>query len=244
MDVTTLSPFRQEFLRRTELRKDDERRVVERDQKHRKDKEEREKKADREDRETGDMILIMATETELAEFSVTLDAYDAATVEALQINEERSSEVRKELDRMLEEAYVLPDGRRVFKTEDGLRVFDERGVEVENFDPSEIEETRPHWEKFARTVAEEKALAQERQQLFEYQAKLDEARERVDNDEKPLTHNELESLKASIENDKPNAVKRVLGEEVTTPTTVADHEAAFDPASLASLIRKPGMSPT
>ena len=46
------------------------------------------------------------------------------------------------------QAYLLPDGRRVFKTEDGSRVFDEHSIEVTDFDPETIEDWRPRREAF------------------------------------------------------------------------------------------------
>lgn len=69
--------------------------------------------------------------SEIAEFEVDLDRYDTATVAALQENEVQLAQVRERMDALLGQAYVLPDGRRVFKTEDGLRVFDESGKELD-----------------------------------------------------------------------------------------------------------------
>lgn len=234
MDVSTLSPFRLEFLRRAEWRREDDRKVQERELKARKDKEEREKKADREDRIEEVLFAVMVTDQEIADFTVTLDTYDAATIEALQKNEEALVKVREELSRMLDKAYVLPDGRRVFKTEDGLHVFDEHGVEVKGLDPDEIEEWRPKWDRFTKELAAESDLIQEQEQIFDYQAKLDDARERAEDTEHPLTHDELEELKAKLEKSKPDAVKRVLGEDtVPAPTSEQD----FDPSTLT--LRKP-----
>lgn len=46
--------------------------------------------------------------------------------------------VQEDLRIMVDKAYVLPDGRRVFKTEDGMRVFDEHGEEIKGFDPDPV----------------------------------------------------------------------------------------------------------
>ncbi len=88
MEMLPISAFRSEFLRRAEWRKDDDRRAIERDIKLRKDKEERDKKDDKDRGADEILAVVMATETEIADFTVTLDAYDAATIEALQKNEE------------------------------------------------------------------------------------------------------------------------------------------------------------
>ncbi len=137
---------------------------------------------------------------------------------------------------MLDKSYVLPDGRKVFKTEDGLHVFDEHGVEVKDFDPNEIEAWRPSYEKFFETTTQHQQLTTERDQLLDYQAKVDDARERTEDTEHPITHDELEELKADLEKSKPDAVKLVLGEE-TEMERAAKSEAGFDPSTLA--LRKP-----
>lgn len=234
MDVSTLPPIRLEFLRRAEWRREDERKIVERELKARKDKEEREKKADREDQFEDVLFAVLATDQEIADFTVTLDTYDAATIEALQKNDEELNKAREQLTRLLDQAYVLPDGRKVFKTEDGSKVFDEHGLEVKDVEPDTIEPWRPKWETFNANVQAVDALSEERQQLVDYQTKLDEARERIENDEEPLTHDELEDLKARIERDKPDAVKRVLGDEAASAPA---SEQDFDPSTLT--LRKP-----
>lgn len=237
MEVSSPSTMRQEFLRRAEWRKDDERRIAERDFKARKDKEEREKKDEKTRDAEETLLVVIASEAEIGAFTVTLDTYDAATVEALQQNDEQLIKVREELTKMLDKAYVLPDGRKVFKTEDGLRVFDEHGIEVKNLDPDEIEEWRPKFEQFFGVTEEENRLIEERAGLVDYQNKLDEARERTRDSDHPLTRDELEELKARIDKDKPDAVKRVLDENVDADRA-PQAGAEFDPSSLNPL-RKP-----
>jgi hypothetical protein len=228
VEMLTLSALQQEFLRRAEWHREDDRKFLEREHKARKDKEEREKKAQGEDRFEEVLIAVMATDQELTDFTVTLNTYDAATIEALQQNEQDIIKVREELTRLLDQAYVLPDGRKVFKTEDGLHVFDEHGVEVQDIDPETIEPWRPKWETFSAERNALESLSDERQQLFDYQTKLDEARERIEDKDEPLTHDALEDLKARLEKDRPEAVKRVLGE---APDPAAPSEE-FDPSKL------------
>jgi hypothetical protein len=71
--------------------------------------------------------VAMATDTQIAEFRVELDDYRAATVESLMEDEQRLAEIRERIEKELAQAYVLPDGRRVFKFRDGVRVIDEFG---------------------------------------------------------------------------------------------------------------------
>ena len=87
----------------------------------------------------------LASSEELAAYRVELSMYDTATVEALMDNQEKLDEVRDRIDVMLTEAYVLADGRRVFRTKDGLHVLDEQGQELSKdiIDPDSIADHKP-----------------------------------------------------------------------------------------------------
>ena len=67
----------------------------------------------------------VATDMQIQEFEAKLDRYEAATVAALIENQERLDVVTAQMIVLLDQTYVLEDGRRVFKTEDGTQVFDE-----------------------------------------------------------------------------------------------------------------------
>lgn len=230
MDASPIPFYRLEFARRAEWRRDEDERRLHREKhfKDRKEKEEREKREDAQaDAADAVAAAVFASDENITEFRAQIDVYDAATVEALHLNEIKLVKVEKELREMLEQAYVLPDGRRVFKTEDGLRVFDEDGNEVEDFDPDEIEEWRTSWEKFDDVRQEQIELLEERAALHEYQGLLDDTREALD--QEGLTEEELEGLKKRLEENKPDAVKRVLGEDATP---APDPRPDFDPATL------------
>ena len=206
METLALSIVRLEFARRAEWRREDEERVL--------DHIKAEKKHEQEEREADEAALadyafaVLASETDIANFTVKLDAYDAATIEALHENEAALVKTREELRLMLDKAYVMPDGRKVFKTEDGKRIFDEKGQEVKNFDPDQIEDWRPRWERYSAEAEKRDALLKERQQLNDYQAELDEARERTGED--GLTKDDLDDLERRLDGDMPEAVRRHL----------------------------------
>lgn len=191
---------------------------------------------------------VIATMQEVAEFRVKIDDYDAKTVEALMENRELMDAVRKKIDAALEQAHELPDGRKVFKTKDGLRVFDQDGHELasEMIDPSEIDDNKVRWETFKAWKDEKVALEAKQQQLLEYQAKLDEARERLDNGD--ITQKELDDLKADLAADMPNAVREKLG--IEEPKENADpvrEIAASNPAQpdeMGELLRQTGRGAT
>lgn len=174
--------------------------------------EERKKKEEADRLETSDalQLLIYASPIAVSEFEQRLDLYERATIEALMENQEALDESSDRLDALLGEAYELPDGRRVFKTENGLRVFDENGTELsaEELDPDLIEAHRPRWETFKAEKDAHDALTEERQELLDYQEKLDDARERLD--QGGLTESDLDELEALLEDDVPEAVTRRL----------------------------------
>ena len=74
--------------------------------------------------------VLMASQDQIIQFGKKLDRYDEATVRALMKNQESLEEVNARLDALLDRAYVMQDGRRVFKTDNGTKVFDEFGQEV------------------------------------------------------------------------------------------------------------------
>lgn len=202
------------------------------------------------------MEIVLASTESVAEFRVQLDEYDAATVEALMENQVALDAVRERIRLMLEEAHVLEDGRRVFKTKDGTKVYDEYGQEVppEVIDPDTIADDKPKWEDYKEELDEYGRLAEEREQLLDYQRKLDEARERLDQGE--ITQDELDTLKADLAADMPDAVRVKLGLEkpqadaAPTPEVQAVEVAAAQveakpalPSNMDDLMQKTGLSP-
>ncbi|MCP2000892.1 hypothetical protein [Nitrobacter winogradskyi] len=180
-----------------------------------------------------------------------MDKYDTATVGALIENQEAIDAVRARIDAMLEEAYVLPDGRRVFKTKDGTRVFDEYGKEATKIvDPDAIDERHPTWEAFKAETDAKVKLEEDRQQLLEYQAKLGEARERLDKGE--ITKDELEELKSGLAEDMPDAAREKLGLDQPRANSVSAQSAkpaevaaaAAMPSNMDALMRDTGLGPS
>lgn len=190
----------------------------------------REEKREKEDERVQSMeelvIAVLASSTEIESFKMELNTYDAATIEALIENEEALKKVREDLKVMLDRAYILPDGRRVFKTEDGTRVFDEHGAEVKDFDPQSIGDERPRWEAFISAKDDEQKLTEERDQLHEYQGRIDTARDRLD--DKGLTQAELDELRKDLSENMPASVKARLPDAGALERTAAEHAAPED----------------
>jgi hypothetical protein len=160
---------------------------------------------------------ILASSQSIAAFEVKLDRYDTAVVEALLENEEALLAINSKINAMLDQAYILPDGRRVFKTENGLQVFDEFGVELDGevFPPESVPDHLPRWERFVELRGQVDELNQERQELLNYQNRLDEARDTLDDD--ALTEQDCLDLGDELDAAMPDAVREKLGLEVKAP---------------------------
>lgn len=234
MDGLERQITRHEFARRAARVWEQQRRLVD---------EQRRKREEKELRGEDDFADIaqaaaLATEAQVAAFSAQLDIYDASVIEALRANERELERVGAEVDALLEQAYLLPDGRRVFMTEDGQRVFDENGAEIgpEDIDPREIGDHRPSWEAFRETLDEQSDLTAEREELFDFQSRLDDARDRLDDE--GLTSDELEDIGAELEAAMPPAVREILDRTGRVgPAQSADAETSgpahdADPASV------------
>ncbi|MFY9294276.1 MAG: hypothetical protein WAP03_26870 [Methylorubrum rhodinum] len=184
----------------------------------------------------------MATPARIADFGVKLDTYETKTVEALMENQEAMEKVRQNLDDMLGKAHVLPDGRRVFKTEDGESVYDEHGQKLnsEAIDPSGIDDRKPKWEAFKGATSERTRLEGERQGLLDYQAKLDDARDRLGKD--GLTDAELTEMEADLRNAMPEAVRAKV--EPDKPKAEAAPIMPSIPDGMETMMRQTGLGPS
>lgn len=184
-------------------------------------------KREKEDERTEEMVLaVLASSADIEAFKVELNTYDAATIEALIENEEALKKVREDLKIMLDKAYVLPDGRRVFKTEDGTRVFDEHGTEIKDVDPQTIGDERPRWERFLSAKEDEQRLTDERAGLHEYQGRIDAARDRLD--DMDLTQEELDELRKDLSENMPATVRVRLPDAGALERTAAEHAVPED----------------
>jgi hypothetical protein len=185
------------------------------------------------------VAVIMAGDRDIASLQADIDGYQAQTIEVLHANELDLLEARRKVEEMLEKAYVLPDGRRVFKTEDGLQVFDENGNQIpaDQLDPDELNDLLPKWESYSEKLEELERLEAEREALVAYQAKLDEAEKRLEAGD--LTQGEFDQIKDGLLMEMPQAVR------ARVPELVEQQEAAktANPAKPASLIVDDDMIP-
>lgn len=163
-------------------------------------------------------VVVMATTAQIEEFEIKLDSYDEATVIALMENQDLLDAVSARIDALLAQTYVMDDGRRVFRTEDGTQVFDELGGEIsaEELNPDLIDPSYPTWEAFSAEVDQKQELTQQRTEILEFQEKVDAAREQIADGE--ISEADLEALDADLLDSMPLAVRdNVAGLEPATP---------------------------
>ena len=180
----------------------------------------RRKQLDLAEAETDELIDLVGSVlscAEIATFRSELDAYDAATVSALQKNQLMLDETQERYSQLLNDAHLLPDGRRVFKSEDRVRVFDENGtsVDADVIHPDLIDDTRPSWETYQPVHRRVQELLRERQRLHTYQAQLDDARQRLDSE--TLDRDEFDSLREELRDSMPDSVREEIGHIEGTP---------------------------
>ena len=123
--------------------------------------------------------------------------------------------------KMLSQAYVLEDGRCVFKTEGGTQVFNEfeTVVQADEVDPLQIDDSLPTWVAFSAKNELEQTLEVERAQNFKFQGKVDAAREQIA--EGDITEADLEAIGADLFDTMLPAVRdHVAGIELHIPLCI------------------------
>jgi hypothetical protein len=187
--------------------------------------------------EIGDFAGAVISVEQAETLRLELETYQTATVEALLENEQALEHVQQQLEALMRDAHVLEDGRRVFKTEDGTRVFDEFGQELdaEAITPDDIDDQRPRWESVSALNEQREALQLERSQLLGYQNDLDEVAERLDSGE--MTLREYDELRETLRQSAPDAVRaRIPGMEVSDKAPTVQDSFNLD-AELAAAIQ-------
>ncbi len=176
---------------------------------------------------------VLASSADLNAFSARLDRYDAATVKALQENQVKLDKVSAEIQKILGKAYVHEDGRRMFKTQDGQRVFDETGKQIgrDIILLDQISDHHPYWETYKAKKDQERNLHLERENIFKFQKKLDAARDKVENGN--LTNKELDDLGKDIEATMPLSVRKHLPDQ-NASHTLSDKPELKQPFNLES----------
>lgn len=206
--MTEWDPY---YLRRgiRKLSEEYRRRAAREVQQTREREEHRDAKADAGD-SLADSLISAHLETQRIEVERRLEEMRTANTQALLQNAIDIEAAQERIRDLLSRAAVLPDGRRVFRTEDGTQVYDEHGQEVspEEIDPSSIGDDNPSWEEYKGRHEHLDALQEQREELLKQQQKLDEAEQRQDSGE--LTGDDLDALAAEFGNADATVAKGEL----------------------------------
>ena len=206
--IRLIDDFELRALHSEDLRKEREKWfIVARDQ-----REQQELKADKSEEAFMEFAasIILATEIEVQEFQAKLDTYDEATVKALMENTKALESINEKIQENLNYAYVMDDGTRVYKSEDGTWGVNEHGQRFDGniHDMETIPSTKVTAEEAEADFNSRDMLQRERAEILEYQEKLDNARERPNSDD--FTKEELDELDNELEAEMPMAVKRQM----------------------------------
>lgn len=163
----------------------------------RKKREEEERKAEALDRAAA--AFLRASPARISSFQRSIDNYRIEATQALIRNERAQAEIAARIQARLDQAFVLDDGRRVFKTEDGTRVFDEHGVEVgeDEITPDEIPNHLDRWEIMEQELERQDELLEDHQAILDFEAELDAAEEEIEAG--GITNERLDELEAELE---------------------------------------------
>lgn len=201
--------------------------------KARHDRQKQEEQADKSEDDKAALVVeaVLATEQQIRDFEIKLDQYDTATVTALMENQKQLDAVNIRIEDMLSRAYVMDDGRRVFKTRDGLKVFDEydQFVSRDELDYDLIGPDHPVAEDFKKEIHDRSHLEERKEGLLEFQGKVDNNRERATADD--LTQDEIEEMKADL--------KELAPEEVKAHMPGYDNPAASQDATVTTKVQTP-----
>lgn len=177
--------------------------------KARRDQERKEEIADRLDDDLLSLVaeVVAAAQIQIEEYKAKLVIYDEATVFALMKNQEQLDAVRAEIHDMLARAYKMDDGRRIFKSEDGMLVIDEFGeiVGQEELDPDLIPSGGPTPDAYLGKLKLEDDLLAERQKIHEFDELKNQQHEELE--EGGITEGKLEEMDAELLNAMPASVR-------------------------------------
>jgi|GEM_PF-6405574 len=175
-------------------------------------------------------IIVGATDLEIREITARTGLHQNISIEALQENREQLDAAEEELEDILDQAFVLEDGRRVFLSEDGLRVIDELGqdVDADIIDPSRIDPTKPRYDKFLESKLAFAALMEEQDQLLTYQNELDKFAVAIERGN--LSRDDVAEMNAYMTENAPAAIRAKLPESDPAHEAAADNTQAYVPS--------------
>lgn len=137
------------------------------------------------------------------------DIEDAAARALAKLETERESAAQK-LDEIKDSAATLPDGRRVFRTDDGrLLTEDGEDVSARRGDVRGLTENTPSWEDYQRAKEALEEIERRRREIDEYMRDvIDPFKRRLADPNNPPSKEELEDIIRKLKENQPADVAR------------------------------------
>lgn len=157
-----------------------------------------------------------------------LSMYDDATARALEKAQHISDVAQAELEDVLERAAKLSDGTRVFRDGNGaVWTEDHQRVDQDNADKIEWQGSEPSYERFIEKENTSKTSDHYINEIRRYQTDvLGAARDRVTDQDNPLSATDIENEMNDLRSRMPDAVKLEIREDI--PANTRDTAQTFD----------------
>ncbi len=174
--------------------------------------------------------VLMATDDAIAQFRNKLDEYQETVMQRILDLQNKRDQLLTERSALLAGAHVLPDGRRVFRSEDGLTVFDENRntVSPDLITPSEISDEDTSRKEFLANADKFDAIDKELDEAVTVLEHIDDMQDRLD--EGKITASQLDDLKTRLDGLMTESFKQKDIEPVVPrDTSLPADEKPFDP---------------
>ena len=163
----------------------------------------------------------------------TLQQEETSVRKALTIIDQRLEQARERLDHLLAKAHTLPDGTKVFRSENTNMAFtiDGRQLSEEEKNSIEWDGTRPSLEDYREAKEAVEKSEQDKEQIVAYEKHiLNPARERIRDPENKPSEEELKEILESLKKNRPAIV-----EELNRQTSIeADVGSNYSAAQLTT----------
>ncbi|GAA6210958.1 hypothetical protein NBRC116602_06980 [Hyphomicrobiales bacterium 4NK60-0047b] len=173
------------------------------------------------------MTVVLASQDDIQSFQNILDEYESkATERILDLQNQLDQQLIKQQE-MLNNAYVLPDGRRVFKYKNTDKIIDEFGKKVSSdvIDTDFIPDHHPDGETYQSTFDNISKTREQRKEAIEFRDRVNEMQDEIDQGK--VSEDRLNDLKSEFDDIMPDSLRpeeHVQPEKPSVNTTASEVE--------------------
>ncbi|MEP2987308.1 MAG: hypothetical protein ABJP08_29070 [Roseibium sp.] len=178
------------------------------------------------------VITSMASMENIAAFQKRLDALQQENVERILYLQQQRDILMTQQQQQLDNAFVLDNGERVFRSEDATFVVNESGemISHEIIDPASIGEQHTFAEDYQRTLHSIDVVNADLGDAITFQQRLEALEER--SEQSGLTQTDLDALEAELDDIIPDLFKPT---NETAPKTMEVSGAVRDVDQIADI---------